>query len=287
MSYDPSSPELDCRCRCWLARHERYTLSSAGCSSTHARAANRSDLQGRRIRAAEIRPCPLARRRRGVHDRRTGRRRCQGEGLGNRPIRCGDGRPYHPGSRVPPGPARRVKRRCRSTTTPGLPTRRSSSSLPTPGRSGGRTRAAITGCWIFVRAARSRSLVSRRPSRRSCSPSSRPMRTRVGYVRANNIYVERLADGVVTQITSDGSETTINGTVRLGVRRRAWRSGWLSLEPRRQGDCLLAVRHHGRRCVFADQQHRRALSIDHTHSVSESRYHEFSSTNRCRERRRW
>jgi dipeptidyl-peptidase-4 len=39
-----------------------------------------------------------------------------------------------------------------------------------------------------------------------------PDATRVGYVRANNVYVERLDDGRVTQLTSDGSETIINGT---------------------------------------------------------------------------
>ncbi|MGH9218838.1 MAG: DPP IV N-terminal domain-containing protein, partial [Vicinamibacterales bacterium] len=39
-----------------------------------------------------------------------------------------------------------------------------------------------------------------------------PDATRVGYVRGNNVYVERLDDGRVTQLTSDGSETTINGT---------------------------------------------------------------------------
>lgn len=51
-----------------------------------------------------------------------------------------------------------------------------------------------------------------------------PDATRVGFVRANNIYVERLADGVITPITTDGSATTINGTSdwvyeeELGVR---------------------------------------------------------------------
>jgi len=51
-----------------------------------------------------------------------------------------------------------------------------------------------------------------------------PDGSRVAYVRANNIYVERLADGRVTQLTADGSETTINGTSdwvyeeELGVR---------------------------------------------------------------------
>ena len=51
-----------------------------------------------------------------------------------------------------------------------------------------------------------------------------PDGTRVAYVRGNNIYVEGLDDGVKTQLTSDGSETTINGTSdwvyeeELGVR---------------------------------------------------------------------
>jgi dipeptidyl-peptidase 4 len=39
-----------------------------------------------------------------------------------------------------------------------------------------------------------------------------PDATRVGYVRGNNIYVERLDDGRVTQLTHDGSENIINGT---------------------------------------------------------------------------
>jgi dipeptidyl-peptidase 4 len=39
-----------------------------------------------------------------------------------------------------------------------------------------------------------------------------PDGTDVAYVRANDIYVERIADGRITQLTKDGSETTINGT---------------------------------------------------------------------------
>jgi dipeptidyl-peptidase-4 len=35
---------------------------------------------------------------------------------------------------------------------------------------------------------------------------------RVGYVRRNNVYVEDLASGAISQLTRDGSETTINGT---------------------------------------------------------------------------
>lgn len=35
---------------------------------------------------------------------------------------------------------------------------------------------------------------------------------RVAYVRENNLYAERLSDGAVTRLTSDGSRTIINGT---------------------------------------------------------------------------
>ncbi len=39
-----------------------------------------------------------------------------------------------------------------------------------------------------------------------------PDGTRVAYVRANNIYVEDLASGKITPLTSDGSATIVNGT---------------------------------------------------------------------------
>ena len=39
-----------------------------------------------------------------------------------------------------------------------------------------------------------------------------PDATRVGYVRGNNLYVERIDDGRITQLTTDGSDTIINGT---------------------------------------------------------------------------
>jgi dipeptidyl-peptidase 4 len=39
-----------------------------------------------------------------------------------------------------------------------------------------------------------------------------PDGSRVAYVRENNLYVESLADGSITQLTRDGSRTTINGT---------------------------------------------------------------------------
>jgi len=39
-----------------------------------------------------------------------------------------------------------------------------------------------------------------------------PDGSRVGYVRANNLYVEQIDTGRITTLTRDGSETTINGT---------------------------------------------------------------------------
>jgi dipeptidyl-peptidase-4 len=39
-----------------------------------------------------------------------------------------------------------------------------------------------------------------------------PDNRKVGYVREHNIYVEDLATGAITQLTADGSRTTINGT---------------------------------------------------------------------------
>jgi dipeptidyl-peptidase-4 len=53
-----------------------------------------------------------------------------------------------------------------------------------------------------------------------------PDGTRVGYVRENNIYVETIADGKITQITKDGSKTIINGT-----------SDWVNEEELSLRDC--------------------------------------------------
>jgi dipeptidyl-peptidase 4 len=49
---------------------------------------------------------------------------------------------------------------------------------------------------------------------------------RVGYVRENNLYVENLADGKITRLTSDGSRTLINGT-----------SDWVNEEEFNLRDC--------------------------------------------------
>jgi len=55
-----------------------------------------------------------------------------------------------------------------------------------------------------------------------------PDGSKVGYVRANNIYVEDLKTGQTTQLTQDGSDTTINGT-----------SDWVYEEELKVRDCFL------------------------------------------------
>jgi dipeptidyl-peptidase-4 len=51
-----------------------------------------------------------------------------------------------------------------------------------------------------------------------------PDGSRVAFVRERNLYVETLASGAITQLTSDGSDTVINGTSdwvneeELGIR---------------------------------------------------------------------
>ncbi len=99
-----------------------------------------------------------------------------------------------------------------------------------------------------------------------------PDGTRVAYVRANDLYVERLAGGPITTLTTTGRETTINGTTdwvyeeELGVR------DGFRWSPDGRRDRLLAVRHDRRRHLHAHQHHRHALSDGHAHSVPEARH---------------
>jgi dipeptidyl-peptidase 4 len=54
-----------------------------------------------------------------------------------------------------------------------------------------------------------------------------PDETRAGYVRENNIYVESLADGRITQVTSDGARHIINGTFDWVYEEELFcRDGW-------------------------------------------------------------
>jgi dipeptidyl-peptidase 4 len=54
-----------------------------------------------------------------------------------------------------------------------------------------------------------------------------PDGTRAGYVRENNIYVENLADGSITQLTNDGSRYLVNGTFDWVYEEELFcRDGW-------------------------------------------------------------
>ena len=97
---------------------------------------------------------------------------------------------------------------------------------------------------------------------------------RVAYVRANNLYVEDVASGAITPLTTDGSRTVINGTfdwvyeeelnLRDGFR---WspdgkRIAYWQLDDSGVGDFLLHRRHG------------LALFVHDSRAVSEGGHHE-------------
>jgi dipeptidyl-peptidase-4 len=54
-----------------------------------------------------------------------------------------------------------------------------------------------------------------------------PDATRVGYVRENNIYLENLSDGRISQLTTDGAQYTVNGTFDWVYEEELFcRDGW-------------------------------------------------------------
>jgi dipeptidyl-peptidase-4 len=79
--------------------------------------------------------------------------------------------------------------------------------------------------WVFdIAAGRLRKIGGDAPESSLMFAKFSPDGGRVAYVRANDIYVEYIESGAITRLTSDGSETTINGTSdwvyeeELGVR---------------------------------------------------------------------
>ncbi|HWP54571.1 MAG TPA: S9 family peptidase [Pyrinomonadaceae bacterium] len=67
--------------------------------------------------------------------------------------------------------------------------------------------------WVFDIAARKLSQVGKNAAASTLMFAKfSPDGTRVGYVRENNLYVEDLATGRITQLTRDGSKRIINGT---------------------------------------------------------------------------
>jgi len=77
-----------------------------------------------------------------------------------------------------------------------------------------RIRAAITGssmCAVSAQADRLTKLGGDAPESTTMFATFSPDSSRVAYVRANNIYVEELSSGKISQLTSDGSADIING----------------------------------------------------------------------------
>ena len=74
-----------------------------------------------------------------------------------------------------------------------------------------------------------------------------PDATRVAYVRANNIYVERLSDHAHHPAHDRWIDDDHQRHLGLGLRGGARRARRVPLEPGRPRHRLLAVRQHGRR----------------------------------------
>jgi dipeptidyl-peptidase-4 len=67
--------------------------------------------------------------------------------------------------------------------------------------------------WVFDRDSKSlHKLGEKAPEASLMFATFDPQGRRVAYVRANNVYVENLADGTILALTTDGSDTRINGT---------------------------------------------------------------------------
>ena len=104
-----------------------------------------------------------------------------------------------------------------------------------------RTPAATTGC-STARAASCGSSAAM-PRLVADARQVRAGRLTVAYVRENNIYVEDLRDGRITQLTNSNIARRDQRHVRLGLRGRVRPARRLPLEPGRQLDRLLATEH--------------------------------------------
>ena len=109
---------------------------------------------------------------------------------------------------------------------------------------------------------------------------------RVAYVRENNLYVEDLADGRITQLTQDGSRTIINGTFDWVYEEELNLRDGFRWSPDGAADRLLAARRLRRPRLPPDQQHRLALLLHHSRAVPQGGHHQLGRAGRRGERRR-
>ena len=226
----------------------------------------------------------MARGRHGVHDGRAGHR--PGRRQRHRPLRRGDRRAQHP-DRQHPVDSRRI-RNARCPIDDYVWSDDGSKLLIFTNTQKVWRQNTRGDYWVLTACQgrrRSKQVGTSHPPASLMFAKFSPDATRVGYVRGNNVYVERLDDGKVTQLTTDGSETIINGTSDWVYEEEFGAARRLPLQSRRKVGRLLPVRQHRRRHLLADQQHRFALSDDHEDSVSEGRHDQFRGAHRRGERR--
>ena len=111
---------------------------------------------------------------------------------------------------------------------------------------------------------------------------------RVAYVRENNLYVEDLASGAITALTTDGSRTLINGTFDWVYEEELmnyYADGWRWSPDGQQHRLLAAQRRLGEE-LRPDQQHRLALLQGHPDPVPQGGRDQLRRARRHRERRR-
>ena len=140
---------------------------------------------------------------------------------GHRPLRRGDRQARGPGRGEAARARGATRRRWTSRTTPGRPT---ASRLLIFTNTQPVWRLNTRGdYWVLDRERRQAPQAGRREAKPSTLMFAKfsPDGGRVGYVRENNLYVEDLASGAITALTTDGSPHAHQRHLRLGVRRGA------------------------------------------------------------------
>ena len=94
---------------------------------------------------------------------------------------------------------------------------------------------------------------------------------RVAYVREHNLYAEELATPRITQLTSDGSRTIINGTFDWVYEEELNLRDGFRWSPDGDADRVLAARCGGRPRLRSDRRHGLAVLIRQACPVSQSR----------------
>ena len=101
-----------------------------------------------------------------------------------------------------------------------------------------------------------------------------PQGDRVAFVRKGDIYVERLADGAITRLTTGADSLHVNGMSDWVYEEEFGVRDGFRWSPDGDPDRLLPFRHDRRRHLPDDQQHRLPLPLHHPDPVPEGRHHQ-------------